>query len=469
MWPFKDSIPLVKSISENELNEIEIIHSTGQFKINKKDIVNISHSSDLSGYKENFKKEMWRKNGIFIFGGNSIQVSIPIFFAYINLLNYLTYRNYDELLFTIFPTGINRLFTWPLLIVSVWILSTLTAYILRICLSYVFRVFRDENFFKNILIIQTVGNNFKFKIQEGMSFHSSILPEANVDDQIAKKKYISVDIVLNILFFLIPFLSMFFYWHESFLCWEIIENIPRYKEFWDVGNRYNFLDYYSSEKNLFSLLFEGMVSFWYNFLFLMLIVFSIIIFFGCLLLLLAIVLFQIILGPCFAGILSGILLKIIGKTNFSFKELGYFSLLFGIFFPFLFPPFNFGEFNGKPINIRKILIGLSSLFLLIGTVFISHKLLYDVIYIPVHNQMIDLKNWFDIHIPTIGGSIFQFDKSFYLFIILFLSYSLLAIVIPKPYIFSETTGEKVKGDRIYQIMGPILENILHLLRFIFGN
>ena len=50
MWPFKSKIPEIKTISEDIDGNIEINHSHGQFKINRKDIVDVQVTKNLSNY-----------------------------------------------------------------------------------------------------------------------------------------------------------------------------------------------------------------------------------------------------------------------------------------------------------------------------------------------------------------------------------------------------------------------------------
>ena len=55
MWPFKSNIPEIKNMSEDEEGNIEINHSHGQFKINRKDIVEFQLTKKISWFIE--KKE----------------------------------------------------------------------------------------------------------------------------------------------------------------------------------------------------------------------------------------------------------------------------------------------------------------------------------------------------------------------------------------------------------------------------
>lgn len=168
MWPFTNKIPFIETISENQENEIEIKHSYGNFKINKKDIIEIQQGSDYYSLNSspNYSKSHSIKLMLIYFAGhlrdfpknlgvksltlNDIRfiMSICISGGISNTVLFLVDIEFKFIVFILFTFLINLLIDKPLK---------------NIVFPFFFKIF-FRNFIKNDLItIKTAGNNFIFR------------------------------------------------------------------------------------------------------------------------------------------------------------------------------------------------------------------------------------------------------------------------------------------------------------------
>jgi len=168
MWPFANKIPFVETISENQENEIEIKHSSGNFKISKKDIIETQLSSDYYSLNSSPNYStlhsillmlIYFKDGFgFILGKGSPKS--------------LTLNDIRFIISICLSGGIAGNIILPLEIelkFIVWVLFTLLINLIidkpikNIIFPFFFKIFFG-NFIKNDLItLKTAGNNFIFR------------------------------------------------------------------------------------------------------------------------------------------------------------------------------------------------------------------------------------------------------------------------------------------------------------------
>lgn len=221
MWPLNDEIPLIKNISENEENIIEITHSKGQFKINKKEIVDVQMKSDIHSLKSNpyysdehafiVLSDFYRTWFPFIgaFSLNMIRAIISLGIAGGVSFFLLRLIIVSDIFFINSNAGFG-LATLLILIILIWIAidKTIRSFIFPTIIKLLFSDFIK----KDIFVIKTTGNTFEFRESNGFSWLSSagdLLPLLKDSDESLRIRNIKRKI-LYVLFYSLIFINFLF-------------------------------------------------------------------------------------------------------------------------------------------------------------------------------------------------------------------------------------------------------------------
>ena len=446
MWPFKSNIPEIKNMSEDEEGNIEINHSHGQFKINRKDIVEFQLTKKISWFIEKKETILYPWNVLFKlimkevhdFKKNKkifeiILMGLPIAFGIWNFLIYNKinsnpqffkyYRKFDLIAFNFTASAFDIIINLVLFLIISFICGFLIIYPL---IQYLENISSKNNIVK----IKTVGNEFTYRFNEEfvLTFFKEqthlntnpryISPEYSREyrNQRANKK---LSLFLGLILFSIPFISFIFNFDKPFWFYHFFEK------------NVNYVDYFLGDpKGFFELFFDGLASFGGTFLLLLLILLSglLIIFF-----ILLIFLIQIIILPF---IITFYLLKFTNKRMKDFFnnhklfpfDMNY-SSNFIIFFPLAILISNLDYTLKSKSSFKNIIILTMCIVISIIVGVCFDFFLRDLIYWPLQDIIIGLKLFF--YSDKIGASYVQFEKTIYFSLILFSSYFTLCLIIPK--------------------------------------
>ena len=434
MWPFKSNIPEIKNMSEDEEGNIEINHSHGQFKINRKDIVEFQLTKKISWFIEK-KETILHPFFEIILKGLPIAFGIWNFLIY-NKINsnpqfFKYYRKFDLIAFNFTASTFDIIINLVLFLIISFICGFLIIYPL---IQYLENISSKNNIVK----IKTVGNEFTYRFNEEfvLTFFKEqthlntnpryISPEYSREyrNQRANKK---LSLFLGLILFSIPFISFIFNFDKPFWFYHFFE-----KFFQKNGN---YVDYFLGDpKGFFELFFDGLASFGGTFLLLLLICGFLLSVLLIGIFILLIYLIQIIILPF---IITFYLLKFTIKRMKDFFnnhkllpfDLNYLSNFSIIFFPLAILILNYDYTLKSKSSFKNIIILTMCIVIsiLVGVCF--DFFLRDLIYWPLQDIIIGLKLFF--YSDMNGASYVQFEKTIYFSLILFSSYFTLCLIIPK--------------------------------------
>jgi hypothetical protein len=280
MWPFKSNIPEITTMSEDEDGNIEINHSHGQFKINRKDIVDVQFTKNfvthIAYFFQNHKVEEILL-GIIFFG-------LPFTCGVFNIIHYYNYKDiiFLENIHETLPPIYKFLYLWP---ITAWvdtfanffalfdfllnsILFSITSIIIGFFVSLVILFLEFYSKKHDIVKIKTIGNLFEYKFND--QFKSSTFKELMERQELKRPNNKSLNIALFIALFIAPIILFFFNWDEPFWFYQTdFFELNKLIDFPISMTNYN--DYFLGEpKGFFELFVDGLASFGGTLLFLIL-------------------------------------------------------------------------------------------------------------------------------------------------------------------------------------------------------
>jgi hypothetical protein len=436
MWPFKSNIPEINTMTEDEDGNIEIKHSHGQFKMNRKDIVDVQLT-------KNFPSYLKRGSGDFFDLYFNIFLGIPMAFGIWNFLIYQ--KNISD------PTFFPRHFQGDLVTYEKFLFSPFDKPLIDLILSLIFFVIiclligyltsiiiRYLDFISsknNILKIKTVGNIFEYEFANDHIITNSFngLREKNK----SKKQSQKLSYLIGILFFSIPFILFIFNWDDPFWFYQkIFETNPKIDFPLTMTN---YIDYFRGEpKGCFELFADGLASFGGTILFLIALLIGIIFFCLTFLVFFGLPLIQFVTIPYlifyFVFSLVDKNLRINWKKEFEFIKWGFADIILRIIIVFIGPIFffartMFASFPEKPRNLKNISFWIFCLFSAIIVGFGANFLMRDIIYSPLENLFLQVKDFCEPN--KLGYSLFQLEKTIYISFILIISFLTFYLLIPK--------------------------------------
>ena len=443
MWPFIDKTHKLELISENESAEIEIQHSYGKFKINKKDILDVQLKSDLFSYVK-IKSELFK-----IVDNQSVTFSFPFALISYFLLNLFCFRcgltqfeaaNFEyrdlQYLFFHFYDGDNAFLLFLFVILS----SIVLFVILLLCFSILFDILfilllysnvnlRKINFQKDLLEISTSGKTFHFRVKKELIDINQIFGLKEDTNEIKGR----IDWYLFLLLLLTPYIIPL-----------IIGLLKIYQYSGDIDQiiiSLNASNIFKKSQSFFEIINLLIIGFG-----LFLSVLLIIIMFILLIIsITAIGIWMSLLGIWIVHVFS---VDWFNRKYYSeieripFKSMFYYPIL--LFFAFwnlledfkiflnclqlFFPPLYFlrnFEFKFKKILVSTLII----IFPITGIIFLN-QFLNDLMYIPILKLFLPIKEKMYI----IGISLFQIEKTIYFGTIFFILNLGFLLIIPKKMI-----------------------------------
>jgi hypothetical protein len=442
MWPLKSNIPEIKTMTEDEDGNIEINHSHGEFKINRKDIVDVQFAKNFTCYLE----RRWKGRH---FNPNNpkwdIFLELPIAFGIWNLCIYQNitgdWKNSHVMwqlsLFIPFQNsfGFSEFFLW----IDIFYNLILFLLISHVCGKLILPLISYSDYIgskNNVLKIKTVGNEFTYSFND--EFNLISFKELNNNETQSHYKN------LSLFLFSIPIILFIFNWDEPF--WFYQNRIFEANTKIDFPlSMTNYIDYFRGEpKGFFELFADGLASFGGTILFLIALLIALLIgiIFFCLTVLVffGIPLIQFVIIPylIFYFIFSLVdkNLSINGKELW--KKFPHWKsddiIIATIIFVFIAPILFFfrtivASFPEKPHNLKNISFWIFCFLSAIIVGFGANFLMRDIIYSPLENLFLQVKDFCEPN--KLGYSLFQLEKTIYISFILIISFLTFYLLIPK--------------------------------------
>ena len=218
---FSKNIPEIKSISEDNDGNIEIVHSKGKFKLNNKNIIDIQVSQKQLPISDKFSNFLLEKDivtvniilGILLFSGG---------FGLWNMIVYKKFANVNEILFQdnlhlisnfLFP--FSPFENWVDYILNIGFFLLLTAISIGLVILVVLIILSLTRH-HNLLTVKTESNEFNFQFENNESLDSSkTISEVIKSNSVRiENNWIADSVVLLIV--TSPFIAFFMNYDEPF-------------------------------------------------------------------------------------------------------------------------------------------------------------------------------------------------------------------------------------------------------------